>query len=54
MEKHLTWLDSIPANDSKHDMLSSDLFTDAIYYFDLETDSDLFTKKTTNLTTKSD
>lgn len=52
MNAESTWLDSIPA-DEVEQVLSSDLCTDEIFYVDLETHEELFTKDVTNLTSRT-
>jgi hypothetical protein len=51
MSTESTWLDSIPANETKH-VLSSDLCSDEIFYVDLNIHEELFTEEVTDLTSR--
>lgn len=53
MKRNTTWLDSVPLNKAKFE-ITSDLCNDEIYYVDLKTHKQLFTKEVTNLTSRTE
>ena len=50
LAERVTWLDSIPEIDGDNDLLSDNICTDAVYYVDLDTGTDLFTNIVANIT----
>ena len=54
LSEEATRLDVVPRDDVGDDNLLSDLCTDAVYYLDLETHTDLFTEEVTHLTSKTE
>jgi hypothetical protein len=52
MNPESTWLDSIPASETKY-VLTSDLCSDEIFYVDLNAHEELFSKAVTNLTSRT-
>lgn len=53
MTKKLSWHNTVSNNKEKRDELTSALCSNEIYYSDLKTQSNLFTKSVTNLTVKT-
>ncbi len=51
MNTESTWLDSIPASETKN-VLSSDLCSDEIFYVDLNIHEELFNEEVTDWTSR--